>query len=197
MWHGGIGFAISIFGSARTPPDNKYYQQAYDIANKLGEQGFSIITGGGPGIMEAANKGAMGAKQKSIGLNIELPHEQTSNPYQNIKLDFRYFFARKVMFVKHSMGYICMPGGFGTLDEFMEALTLMQTEKIYTMPIILIGREYWQGLIDWMKVSMCEHKTVGPDDFNFITITDDTDEAIEIMKKHREWKKEMINLSNQ
>lgn len=188
-----LGFAITVFGSARFTPENKYFQQAHDISEKLGNEGFSIITGGGPGIMEAANKGAMAANQKSVGLNIELPTEQTQNKYQNIKLDFRYFFARKVMFVKYSMGYVCMPGGLGTLDEFFEALTLMQTVKIYPMPLVLVGTEYWQGLIDWMKDTLSKQQTVDDDDFKLITVTDDSDEVVEIMKKHREWKQNIID----
>ena len=192
---GGIGFAITVFGSARLKPDNKYYQQAYDISERLGKEGFSIITGGGPGIMEAANKGAMSAEQTSIGLNIELPNEQNANNFQNIELNFRYFFARKVMFVKHSMGYVCMPGGLGTLDEFFEAMTLMQTAKIYPMPLVLVGTEYWQDLIVWMKKTLIKHETVSEEDFKLITITDDTDEVVEIMKNHREWKQKLIDES--
>ena len=176
-----IGFAVTVFGSARFTPDNKYFLQAHEISEKLGKEGFSIITGGGPGIMEAANKGAMAANQTSVGLNIELPQEQIPNQYQSIKLDFRYFFARKVMFVKYSMGYVCMPGGLGTLDEFFEAMTLMQTVKIYPMPLVLVGTDYWQGLIDWMKNSLIKYQTVSEDDFKLITITDDTDEVVEII----------------
>jgi len=149
-----LGYAVSIFGSARLPPENAYYHQAVEMAKRLAKEDFAIITGGGPGIMEAANKGAFESKTKSVGLNIRLPHEQTANPYQDITLDYRYFFVRKVMFVKHSMGYVCMPGGFGTMDEFFESLTLMQTQKIYPMPMILFGVKYWQGLIDWMKSTM-------------------------------------------
>lgn len=188
-----IGFAITIFGSARLAPENIYYQQAHDIAEKLGKEGFSIITGGGPGVMEAANKGAAAANQTSVGLNIDLPEEQTPNQYQNIELNFRYFFARKVMFVKHSMGYVCMPGGLGTLDEFFEAMTLMQTAKIYPMPLVLVGTEYWQDLIGWMKSTLSKHQTVDKDDFKLITVTDDTDEVIDIMKQHRDWKQKMID----
>jgi uncharacterized protein (TIGR00730 family) len=187
-----IGFAITVFGSARLSAEDKYYQLAHDIAEQLGKEGFSIITGGGPGVMEAANKGAMAARQTSIGLNIHLPSEQTANQYQNVTLDFRYFFARKVMFVKHSMGYVCMPGGLGTLDEVFEALTLMQTEKIYPMPIVLVGTEYWGELLNWMRNTLLKHQTVAEDDFKLITITDDMDEVVDIMKQHREWKKKMI-----
>jgi len=191
-----IGFAVTVFGSARLSPEDAYYQQAQKIAEKLGNEGFSIITGGGPGIMEAANKGAMAANQTSVGLNIELPHEQVANSYQNVKLDFRYFFARKVMFVKHSMGYVCMPGGLGTLDEFFEAMTLMQTVKIYPMPLVLVGSDFWNGLIEWMKTTLSKHQTVDEDDFKLITITDDDDEVVAIMKNHRDWKQKMIENAN-
>ena len=188
-----LGYAVSIFGSARLPPDNRYYQQTLELARNLAREGFSIITGGGPGIMEAANRGALeetGDSVRSVGLNIQLPHEQAPNRYQNVALNYRYFFARKVMFVKHSMGYVCMPGGFGTLDEFFEALTLMQTMKIYPMPLVLFGTDYWQGLMDWMKQSLFAHGTVSESDFDFLTLTDDPDEVVSIMVKHREWKEE-------
>ncbi|HEC19575.1 MAG TPA: TIGR00730 family Rossman fold protein [Gammaproteobacteria bacterium] len=186
-----LGYAISIFGSARLQPDNPYYQQTVEIAQRLAAEDFAIITGGGPGIMEAANKGAFEAKTKSVGLNIRLPHEQSANTFQNISLEYRYFFVRKVMFVKHSMGYVCMPGGFGTMDEFFEALTLMQTEKIYPMPMILFGVDYWQGLIDWMKATMLTNGTVSETDFDFVTLTDDVEQAVEAMVKHRAWKEKM------
>ena len=183
-----LGYAVSIFGSARLQPDNDYYQKTVEIARVLAREGFGIISGGGPGIMEAANKGAFHEAVKSVGLNIHLPHEQKPNPYQNLSLDYRYFFVRKVMFVKHSMGYVCMPGGFGTLDEFFESLTLMQTEKIYPMPLILFGVKYWQGLIDWLKSTMLPHGTISETDFEYITITDDVDLVVSTMVKHREWK---------
>ncbi|VAW98478.1 hypothetical protein MNBD_GAMMA19-1270 [hydrothermal vent metagenome] len=186
-----LGYAVSIFGSARLPAENPYYQQTVDMAKRLAKEDFAIITGGGPGIMEAANKGAFESKTKSVGLNIRLPHEQTANPYQDITLDYRYFFVRKVMFVKHSMGYVCMPGGFGTMDEFFESLTLMQTQKIYPMPMILFGVKYWQGLIDWMKSTMISNGTVSATDFDYITLTDDIDQVVETMIKHREWKEKV------
>ncbi len=186
-----LGYAVSIFGSARLPLENPYYQQTVEMAKRLAKENFAIITGGGPGIMEAANKGAFESKTKSVGLNIRLPHEQTANPYQDITLDYRYFFVRKVMFVKHSMGYVCMPGGFGTMDEFFESLTLMQTQKIYPMPMILFGVQYWQGLIDWMKSTMIPNGTVSEADFDFITLTDDIDQVVETMIKHREWKEKV------
>ncbi len=186
-----LGYAVSIFGSARLPPENAYYHQTVEMAKRLAKEDFAIITGGGPGIMEAANKGAFESKTKSVGLNIRLPHEQTANPYQDITLDYRYFFVRKVMFVKHSMGYVCMPGGFGTMDEFFESLTLMQTQKIYPMPMILFGVKYWQGLIDWMKSTMISNGTVSATDFDYITLTDDIDQVVETMIKHREWKEKV------
>ncbi len=190
-----IDCAVSIFGSARLPPENVYYQQAEEIARRLAAEGFSIITGGGPGIMEAANKGACeagaGPAVKSIGLNISLPKEQRPNPYQNLTLEYRYFFVRKVMFVKHSMGYVCMPGGFGTLDEFFEALTLMQTMKIYPMPMVLFGTEFWQGLLDWMRSTLLAQGTISEEDFDYITVTDNIDEIVTIMVEHRAWKNEM------
>jgi uncharacterized protein (TIGR00730 family) len=191
-----IGFAVTIFGSARTKPEDPYYQAAEQIAGLLGDEGFSIISGGGPGIMEAANKGGAEHNATSVGLNIELPFEQIPNQYQNLTLDFRYFFARKVMFVKYSMGYVCMPGGFGTLDEFFEALTLMQTNKIYPMPLVLFGVEYWEGLLSWMRGKLIEHGTISEEDFELITLTDDPQEVAAIMKQHRDWKKEQIHRAN-
>ena len=151
-----IPYAVTIFGAARTQPGNKYYEDTVTVAKKLASEGFAIISGVGPGIMEAANKGAVAGGGTSVGLNINLPHEQIANPYQNISMHFRYFFVRKVMFVKHSMGYICMPGGFGTLDEFFESLTLMQTQKAYPLPLVLYGSEFWQGLLDWIQNSVLE-----------------------------------------
>jgi uncharacterized protein (TIGR00730 family) len=189
-----LGYAISIFGSARLAEDNPYYLQTVELAQRLTAENFSIITGGGPGIMEAANKGAISGTSdnvKSVGLNIHLPHEQKANPYLTTSLEYRYFFARKVMFVKHSMGYVCMPGGFGTLDEFFEALTLMQTMKIYPMPLVLFGTDYWQGLIDWLKQTMLPNKTVSEGDFDFLTLTDDLHEVVTIMVEHRQWKEKM------
>ncbi len=190
-----LDFAVTIFGSARFSKENKFYKQTVELAEALAKEGFPIISGGGPGIMEAANKGADDVDQVSVGLNIDLPHEQQKNPYQNLSLNFRYFFARKVMFVKHSMGYVCMPGGFGTMDEFFEALTLMQTNRIYHMPLILFGSEFWQGLIDWMKQTLLLHDTVSDVDFDLIKLTDDIDEVVSIMKSHRVWKQEQIELS--
>ncbi len=187
-----IGFAVTIFGSARTQPADPYYQAAEKIAALLADEGFAIISGGGPGIMEAANKGGAERGAISVGLNIDLPFEQVPNEYQNLSLDFRYFFARKVMFVKYSMGYVCMPGGFGTLDEFFESLTLMQTNKIYRMPLVLYGIEYWEGLLGWMRSKLIEHGTISMEDFDLITLTDDPREVVAIMKQHRDWKQEKI-----
>jgi len=184
----GVCDAISIFGSARIPPENAYYQKTVELAQLLAKNNFAIISGGGPGIMEAANKGAQIQNQLSIGLNITLPKEQSPNPYQDISLDFRYFFVRKVMFVKYSIGYVCMPGGFGTLDEFFEALTLMQTNKIYPMPLVLFGSEFWQGLIEWMKSTLLEQQTISEKDLDLLVITDDPEEVLQIMIDHREWK---------
>ncbi|MCF6202720.1 MAG: TIGR00730 family Rossman fold protein [Methylococcaceae bacterium] len=186
--------AVSIFGSARLKPNNLYYKKTVELAELLGEHGFSIITGGGPGVMEAANKGAFQQKQLSIGLNIELPMEQTPNPFLDVSLNFRYFFVRKVMLVRYSMGYVCMPGGFGTLDEFFEALTLMQTDKIYPIPLVLFGSEFWQGLVDWIKKILLEYKTISEKDLELFTITDDPQEVLDIMICHREWKNQQRKL---
>ncbi|MBF0218313.1 MAG: TIGR00730 family Rossman fold protein [Gammaproteobacteria bacterium] len=191
-----IQFAISIFGSARTLTSDPYYQQAESIANLLAKENFSVISGGGPGIMEAANKGAKEGGGCSVGLNIELPFEQQANPYQTIALQFRYFFARKVMFVKYSMGYVCMPGGFGTLDEFFESLTLIQTKKIYHMPIILFGTAYWSGLLQWIRGTVMQSGMIDPDDINLITTTDDPHEVVRLMVEHRNWKQQRIDQAN-
>lgn len=175
---------VCVFGSARTLPDNPNYLLAEDIAYKLSTNGYGVITGGGPGIMEAANKGASRAGGTSVGLNIELPFEQESNPYvdhdKNIMFD--YFFVRKVMFVKYSQGFIVLPGGFGTLDEFFESLTLIQTDKIGHFPVILVGKKFWSGLMDWItQVMRDEYKTISPDDMNIFHLVDTTEEAISII----------------
>lgn len=179
-----IGPCVSIFGSARTKPNDKYYQLAENIAEKLAEHGYGVITGGGPGIMEAGNKGAHNAGGTSVGLNITLPFEQHDNPYidSDKSIDFDYFFVRKVMFVKYSQGFVVMPGGFGTLDEFFEALTLIQTHKIGKFPIILVGRDFWGGLVDWIKKTLLEtYETVSPDDLHLVDIVDTEDEVIDIL----------------
>jgi len=183
-----IGYAVSIFGSARTKPSDEYYKKAVQVADLLSKNGFAIITGGGGGIMEAGNRGAIKNEAMSVGLNIELPHEQNPNKYQNLSLEFRYFFARKVMFVKYSMGYVCMPGGFGTLDEFFEALTLMQTMKVEPMPLVLFGSEYWSGLLKWMDDVLVPMGMIAKEDCNLINVTDDPKEVVEIMNKHRLWR---------
>ncbi len=185
-------FAISIFGSARIKPESPYYQVTQTIAELLASHGFSIISGGGPGIMEAANKGAWMKNAPSIGLNIQLPSEQRPNDFQNVALEFRYFFARKVMFVKYSIGYVCLPGGFGTLDEFFEALTLMQTHKIHPMPLVLFGSEYWAGLLEWIRNTVLAHGLIEESELNYISVTDDPLEVVDIMNRHREWKLKKI-----
>jgi uncharacterized protein (TIGR00730 family) len=177
-----IGPCVSIFGSARTKPDNKYYQLAEEIGRKLTEKGYGVITGGGPGIMEAGNKGAKLAGGKSVGLNIDLPFEQFSNPYidSDKLINFDYFFVRKLMFIKYAQGFIVLPGGFGTLDELFEALTLIQTHKIGKFPIVLVGSSYWQGLIDWLKNTMLEvERNISPEDLDLMKIVDTADEAVE------------------
>jgi uncharacterized protein (TIGR00730 family) len=189
----GIQDAISFFGSARLGIDHPYYQKTVELAELLSKNDFAIISGGGPGVMEAANKGAHAQNQISVGLNIELPMEQKPNPYQNISLNFRYFFVRKVMFVRYSMGYVCMPGGFGTLDEFFEALTLMQTHKVYPIPLVLFGSDFWGGLIDWLKTKMVEYGTISIEEMELITVTDDPNEVVTIMKNHRQWKERQRN----
>lgn len=182
--------AVAIFGSSRTKRGTKYYELARRITHRLCEEGFSVITGGGPGIMEAGNKGAMEGKGNSIGLNIELPQEQVPNRYVTTLLNFRYFFCRKVMFVKHATAFIIMPGGFGTLDEFFEALTLVQTHRISPFPIIVVGKEYWQGMFDWMREHMLKEKHIEEKDMKVFRIIDDPDEIVKVIKtfyrKHRE-----------
>lgn len=180
-----IGPCVSIFGSARTKPENKYYQIAEEIAYKLTLEGFGIISGGGPGIMEAANKGAQRGQGKSVGLNIDLPFEQHHNPYiDNDKLiTFDYFFVRKLMFIKYAQGFVVMPGGFGTLDEFFESLTLIQTKKIGRFPIILVGKDFWSGLMDWIKTTLIEEKNINPDDLNFFKLVDTSDEAVKMINE--------------
>jgi len=179
-----IGPCVSIFGSARTQPNDKYYQLAIDIAESIVRAGYGVITGGGPGIMEAGNKGAHKAGGTSVGLNIDLPFEQHDNPYidSDKSLDFDYFFVRKVMFVKYSQGFVVMPGGFGTLDELFEALTLIQTNKIEKFPIIMVGTEFWEGVIDWIKAVLLEKfENISATDLDLFHLVDTTDEVIEIL----------------
>ncbi|NQW26986.1 MAG: TIGR00730 family Rossman fold protein [Flammeovirgaceae bacterium] len=175
-----IGPCVSIFGSARTKETNEYYQMAQEIAEKLVVYGYGVVTGGGPGIMEAANRGAHLKGGKSVGLNIELPFEQKSNEYvdRDKSIDFDYFFVRKVMFVKYSQGFIVMPGGFGTLDELFEAITLIQTQKIAKFPIVLVGKNYWGGLMDWIKKTMLDERNISIEDLALIKMVDSADEAV-------------------
>ncbi|HRH02736.1 MAG TPA: TIGR00730 family Rossman fold protein [Bacteroidia bacterium] len=177
---GKIGPCVSIFGSARTKPNSPYYELAEEIAKKVTEHGYGVITGGGPGIMEAANKGARSGGGRSVGLNIELPFEQYSNPYIDTDklINFDYFFVRKVMFMKYAQGFIVLPGGMGTLDEMFEAITLIQTQKIGRFPIILVGISYWSGLLEWIKSTMLTAKNINPDDLNLITLVDNADDAV-------------------
>jgi len=180
-----IGPCISIFGSARTKPGNRYYDLAEEIARRLSEEGFGVITGGGPGVMEAANKGAQAANGKSVGANITLPHEQYPNKFIDYdkSLNFDYFFVRKVMFTKYSQGFIMMPGGFGTMDEFFEVLTLIQTKKMTETPMVLVGRAYWSGLLDWIRTVMLEKESnISPEDLNLVQLFDTADEVVEYFR---------------
>jgi uncharacterized protein (TIGR00730 family) len=178
--------AVSIFGSARTKPDHPYYKLTEEIARQLSDAGFSVISGGGPGIMEAANKGAYYGKSPSIGLNIQLPHEQVSNHYQNISQTFQHFFARKVMFVKFASAYVVMPGGFGTLDELMEALTLVQTGKSRHIPIILVGAKFWGGMLDWIRNALLEEQMISPEDMDLVQLIDEPKAIVDAIFKHYE-----------
>lgn len=175
--------AVSIFGSTRAKPEDEVYRKAERIGRLLAENGFSVITGGGPGAMEAANKGASLAGGKSIGLNIELPLEQKPNPYANITLRYRYFFVRKVMFVKYAVAYIILPGGFGTMDELFESVTLIQTHKIRPFPVILVGSNYWKGLLDWIKEVVLEEGRISPTDLDILQLIDDPEEIVKTIKK--------------
>ena len=184
---GRIGKAVSIFGSARTPRDDPRYEQARALARRLGEEGFAIITGGGPGIMEAANLGAREAGVPSVGLGIELPHEQGMNEYIDLGLNFHYFFTRKVMFVRYASGFVVFPGGFGTMDELFEAATLRQTEKIRYFPIVLVDSDYWSGLVQWLRDSMLADGYISEPDLEAIAVCDDLDRVLEIVEdvEHR------------
>lgn len=178
-----IGPAVTIFGSARTKPSNKYYKIAEDIAFKLARAKYAVITGAGAGIMEAANKGAMKANGQSVGLNIDIPVVQKHNPYINHLIDFKYFFCRKVMFVKYAKAFIVLPGGYGTMDEFFEAITLIQTERIQPFPVILVGREYWKGIIAWMKEQMIKNELLTSKELNIFKIADSSDDVLKIIHK--------------
>ena len=177
------GPAVSFFGSARTKPEDPYYKLTMSIAGELSRQGYAIITGGGPGIMEAANRGATESGGFSIGLNINLPFEQEPNIFTNLPLSFKYFFVRKVMFIKYAMAFVCMPGGFGTLDEAFEAITLIQTKRIKPFPIILVGTDFWSGLLDWIHEKMLTNGNVDTDDMGIINLLDDPDEIVAYIKK--------------
>lgn len=179
-----VGYAVNIFGSARLAPDNPYYLEAQKLGSLLSQSGLPVITGGGPGVMEAANKGAQGQGALSIGLNITLPHEQLPNPYQDISLSFRYFFVRKFMFLKHAVAFAIFPGGFGTLDEMFEALTLIQTEKTEPFPVVLVGHSYWAGLLDWLRGTMLMQGCIGEEDMELIKVVDTAEEAAAIIIHH-------------
>jgi uncharacterized protein (TIGR00730 family) len=180
-----VGPAVTIFGSARTPPTSPYYQISVQLAKSLAKQRLAVVTGGGPGIMEAANRGAAEAKGKSVGLNIELPFEQKGNRYANIPLDFHYFFSRKVCFVKYSIAFIFMPGGYGTLDEFFEVLTLVQTRRIPRYPLILIGTDYWSGLLKWVKSTLEKNANISTGDMDQVTLTEEPQQAIDIILDYK------------
>ena len=200
-----IGPGISIFGSARTSPEDPYYRMAREVAAALARRGYTIITGGGPGLMEAANRGAQEAGGQSVGLNITLPIEQKPNPYQDVELTFRYFFARKVCFAKYALGYVVLPGGFGTMDEFFEALTLIQTRKMRDFPIVLMGKDYWSGLVRWIKRTMVEEGTISPQDPELFYLTDDPQEAAEVIQRaleegsniRPEWRRQIARARSQ
>jgi uncharacterized protein (TIGR00730 family) len=178
-----IGPAVSVFGSARVDPGSPYYNKCLKVAESLAKDGFAVISGGGPGIMEAANKGAQNANGTSVGLNIALPMEQTQNSFQDVRIEFRYFFVRKLMFVKYAVAYVIFPGGFGTLDELFEALTLIQTKKIRGFPVVLVGREYWSGLIEWMKNTLLAADSINKEDLDFMHIVDEPEEVCAIINR--------------
>ncbi|MBN2516651.1 MAG: TIGR00730 family Rossman fold protein [Deltaproteobacteria bacterium] len=179
-----IKHAVSIFGSARATPLDMYYQKTEQLARLLAREGFSVITGGGPGIMEAANKGASEEGGTSVGMNIHLPFEQTPNPYANVRIDYKYFFIRKVMFVKYAMAYVILPGGFGTMDELFEALTLIQTKRIKSFPVILMGSDYWSGLADWIKKTMLREGKISPGDIDLFQVIDEPENVVQHIRKY-------------
>jgi hypothetical protein len=180
-----LGPAVAVFGSSRMQAGSPYYDKAVELGRRLSNAGFSVITGGGPGIMEGANRGANEGKGRSVGLNIEIPLEQQPNKYQDLSLSFRYFFIRKLMFVKYSIAFIIFPGGFGTMDELFEALTLSQTKRIGVFPIVLFGRDYWKGLIDWFKSTLVPNNAIAPEDLDLLSIVDDIHEACEILMEYK------------
>jgi uncharacterized protein (TIGR00730 family) len=175
--------AVSIFGSSRVGPDEPLYEKTRNIARLFAENGFHVITGGGPGLMEAANRGAAEGGARSVGLNIQLPMEQEANPYANVRLDFRYFFIRKVIFIKYAQAYVVMPGGFGTLDELFEALTLIQTDRIKPFPVILVGNDYWKGLLEWVRNRLLETGKISPEDLDLIQLLDEPSEVLAVVKR--------------
>lgn len=179
-----LGPAVSVFGSARTTPSDPAYAMGVEVGRKLVEAGYAVITGGGPGAMEAANKGAFEAGGTSVGLGIELPFESGLNRYVDLGVNFRYFFARKMMFVKYAQGFIVLPGGFGTLDELFEALTLVQTQKVTSFPLVLLGTDYWGGLVDWLHQSALTHGTMSAKDIDMLQLTDDVDEAVRVVRTY-------------
>jgi len=180
-----VGPAVTVFGSARTRPEDPTYEAAREIGRRLAEAGYAVITGGGPGAMEAANRGCREGGGLSVGCNIELPHEQGMNPYIDLGVEFRYFFARKVMFVKYADGFVILPGGFGTLDELFEALTLIQTGKVRHFPVVLVGRSYWSGLLDWMRDTLLATGAVAEGDLSLFHVTDEPAEVIELIRANR------------
>jgi uncharacterized protein (TIGR00730 family) len=183
-----LGPAVSVFGSARTKPGSHYYEMGVEVGRKLAQSGVAVITGGGPGSMEAANRGTVEGNGVSVGLGIELPFEQGLNQWVDLGINFRYFFARKTMFVKYSQAFVCLPGGFGTLDELFEALTLVQTKKVTKFPVVLLGRDYWGGLYDWIKSSVFESGKVGEKDLALLHLTDDVDDAVKVVHEaYRAW----------
>lgn len=187
----GVGPAVTVFGGSRLGPDNRYYKDAEKVGRLLSDEGFAVITGGGPGIMEGANRGGKKGKSMSIGLNIDIPTEQRRNTYQDLSLNYRYFFARKLMFVKYSIGFVIFPGGFGTMDELFEALTLIQTKKIKPFPVVLYGSKYWKGMVDWIKTTLVREKTITVQDCELLHLVDKPGDTLEILKDHLETVREL------
>lgn len=179
-----VGPAVSVFGSARVTPEDPWYRKTEELSKLLALNGFSVITGGGPGIMEAANKGAAEGGGVSVGMNIHLPFEQKPNPFSNVSIDYKYFFIRKVMFVKYAVAYVILPGGFGTMDELFEALTLIQTKRIRSFPVVLMGSDYWGGLLTWMRKSMLKEKKISPEDMDLVQVIDDPKKALRHIQKY-------------
>jgi uncharacterized protein (TIGR00730 family) len=186
-----VGPAVSVFGSARIKSEHRYYRQARELGRQLAEAGYAVITGGGPGIMEAANRGCRDGGGLSIGCNIELPMEQGLNPYVDLGVEFRYFFARKVMFVKYADAFVIFPGGYGTLDELFEALTLIQTEKVQDFPVVMMGTDYWTGMIDWIRGSLLAEAAINPEDVDLLRLTDDPAEAVHIIEAYQKGQREV------